>query len=119
METGVIFDIKKYAIHDGPGIRTTVFFKGCPLSCWWCHNPEGLTMSTQRLYIKERCIGCGECIKCRTCAQACPSEAIEFIGKTSTVDDVVRKIERDIIFYDESNGGVTFSGGEPLMQPGF
>ena len=142
METGVIFNIKKYAIHDGPGIRTTVFFKGCPLSCWWCHNPEGLTMPTQRLYIKERCIGCGECIKvcpqeanslssrgvitdqskcikCRTCAQACPSEAIEFIGKTSTVDDVVRKIGRDIIFYDESNGGVTFSGGEPLMQPGF
>ena len=62
MQTGKIFDIKKYAIHDGPGIRTTIFFKGCPLSCWWCHNPEGIAPITQRLYRQERCIGCGLCV---------------------------------------------------------
>jgi pyruvate formate lyase activating enzyme len=141
-KNGIIFDIKKYAIHDGPGIRTTVFFKGCPLSCWWCHNPEGLAMSAQIIYHKDRCIGCGECINvcpesaivlspsgvitdqskcihCGTCAETCPAEARELIGKVVTVDDVVGEIRKDILFYDESGGGVTFSGGEPLMQPDF
>jgi pyruvate formate lyase activating enzyme len=140
--TGVIFDIKKYAIHDGPGIRTTVFFKGCPLACRWCHNPEGMSAAIQRIYRKDRCIGCGECIErcprqaihataegvlvdlskcdfCRSCANNCPSEAVEFVGCSVTVADVVRQIEKDIVFYDESKGGVTFSGGEPLMQPEF
>jgi len=139
---GMIFDIKKYAIHDGPGIRTTVFFKGCPLNCWWCHNPEGLAMPAHRLYHRDRCIGCGECIDacpevaitlspsgvmtdlarcthCGTCAETCPAEAHELIGRVMTVDDIVREIEQDILFYDESGGGVTFSGGEPLMQPEF
>ena len=142
MQTGEIFDIKKYAIHDGPGIRTTVFFKGCPLSCWWCHNPESLSKASHRLYRGERCIGCRECLAacrngairefsgqlqwaaedcsfCRSCADACPSEAVEFIGKSMTVDEVVAEISKDALFYDQSRGGVTFSGGEPLMQPEF
>jgi pyruvate formate lyase activating enzyme len=140
--TGEIFDIKKYAIHDGPGIRTTVFFKGCPLSCWWCHNPESLSTATHRLYRPERCIGCRECLTacsngairqfegqlqwsaadcryCETCATVCPAEAVEFIGKTMTVDEVVADITKDTLFYDQSGGGVTISGGEPLMQPSF
>jgi pyruvate formate lyase activating enzyme len=142
MATGIVFDIKKYAIHDGPGIRTTVFFKGCPLACRWCHNPEGMAAAAQRIYHKERCIGCGECIQicprkalrrsaegiiadlpkcdlCRACADHCPSEAVEFIGQNVTVAEVVRQIEKDVAFYDQSKGGVTFSGGEPLMQPEF
>ena len=142
MATGVIFDIKKYAIHDGPGIRTTVFFKGCPLACCWCHNPEGITTASERIYRQERCIGCGECIQicpqkviipsqagvisdsakcdlCRTCAEHCPSEAVEFIGQKVTVAEVVEQIQKDVAFYDESGGGITLSGGEPLMQPEF
>jgi pyruvate formate lyase activating enzyme len=142
MQTGKIFDIKKFALHDGPGIRTTVFFKGCPLSCWWCHNPESITRETQRLYRRDRCIGCRACedacpegaiqasaagplwnsSKCRfcgTCARICPSEAVELVGKTMTVDEVVAEFTKDTVFYDESSGGVTFSGGEPLMQPAF
>jgi pyruvate formate lyase activating enzyme len=142
MATGVIFDIKKYAIHDGPGIRTTVFFKGCPLACRWCHNPEGITIESERIYRQGRCIGCGECIQicpqklivqtargvvsdsekcdlCRTCADQCPSEAVEFVGQKVTVTEVIGQIEKDIAFYDESGGGITLSGGEPLMQPEF
>jgi pyruvate formate lyase activating enzyme len=106
MAEGTIFDIKKYAIHDGPGIRSTVFFKGCPLACRWCHNPEGITVASQRIYRQERCIGCGECIQicphavvtqtaegivsdpekcdlCQTCADHCPSEAVEFVRPKS------------------------------------
>lgn len=142
MVTGVVFDIKKFAIHDGPGIRTTVFFKGCPLACRWCHNPEGLSIAEQHIHRKERCIGCGDCVqlcphnaieisnngfrwddkscvRCKTCVQTCPAEAHEFIGQTVTIDEVVEEIKKDIIFYDESRGGVTFSGGEPLMQAQF
>jgi pyruvate formate lyase activating enzyme len=142
MQTGEIFDIKKFAIHDGPGIRTTVFFKGCPLSCWWCHNPESLGTAPQRLYHRERCIGCQECLAacsngairvfdgqllwtaencrcCRSCERACPAEAVEFVGRTMTVDQVVAEITKDTLFYDQSDGGVTISGGEPLMQPSF
>lgn len=142
MTAGVIFDIKKYAIHDGPGIRTTVFFKGCPLACSWCHNPEGMAATTQRIYRAERCIGCGECIQicsrkairrtaagmiadpskcelCRACADHCPAEAVEFVGRQVKVAEVIGQIEKDLAFYDASKGGVTFSGGEPLMQPEF
>jgi pyruvate formate lyase activating enzyme len=88
--TGIIFDIKKYAIHDGPGIRTTVFFKGCPMQCWWCHNPESREMNPQRTVNST-------------------------IGKTMSVAEVMNEINKDVVFYDESAGGVTFSGGEPLM----
>jgi pyruvate formate lyase activating enzyme len=142
MTAGVIFDIKKYAIHDGPGIRTTVFFKGCPLACRWCHNPEGISVASQRIYRKERCVSCGECIQvcpqevmsqtsdgiirdsarcdlCQTCAEHCPSEAVEFVGHKVTVAEVMQQIEKDTAFYDQSGGGVTLSGGEPLMQPDF
>ncbi len=99
---GTIFRIKKYALHDGPGIRTTVFFKGCPLNCWWCHNPEGLKLEPQ------------------TMDPVHPTTAgKQTIGKAVTVEEVLAEIERDIIFYDESGGGVTFSGGEPLLQAPF
>jgi pyruvate formate lyase activating enzyme len=142
MVTGEIFDIKKYAIHDGPGIRTTVFFKGCPLTCWWCHNPEGIKRGTERLYRKDRCIGCQLCIQscphkaiarstdrpqwvpydcqyCQTCSRICPTEAVLFVGKIMSVAEVIAEIARDTVFFDESDGGVTISGGEPLMQPQF
>jgi pyruvate formate lyase activating enzyme len=156
MHTGIIFDLKKYSINDGPGIRTTVFLSGCPLKCQWCHNPESQSFTPELLYRAGRCLGCGECIvtcpegaislesdvsrrltlesretfdsvitdrskcmRCQTCIAACYSGAREFSGKEMTVDEVMAQIEREIPFYDESGGGVTFSGGEPLMQPGF
>jgi len=139
---GLIFDIKRYAVHDGPGIRTTVFLKGCPLTCLWCHNPEGISKESELMWSKERCIHCktcqnaclqgaltfsddalhinkNTCTLCTTCADVCPSQALEVIGKEMTVTQVIKEIEKDTIFYDESKGGVTFSGGEPLMQPDF
>ena len=142
MSHGVIFDIKRYAIHDGPGIRTTVFLKGCPLKCYWCHNPEGQQSSSQRMYHAQRCIGCGECRahcpsgaisaseqgpcvdvqtcrRCRTCEDVCPAEAVTFAGRTVDAATVLAEVVKDIPFYDDSEGGVTFSGGEPLMQPAF
>ncbi len=101
METqGVIFDIKKYALHDGPGIRTTVFLKGCPLNCWWCHNPEGQNLEPEIIWKNQ-------------------NTQKEIIGRKVSVEEVMVEIKKDLIFYDESNGGVTFSGGEPLMQPAF
>lgn len=107
--SGIIFDIKRYAIHDGPGIRTTVFFKGCPLDCWWCHNPEGRLEKPETICIKTRRAGSGKSF----------IEKNEKFGRIVSVDEVVAEIEKDIIFYDQSGGGVTFSGGEPLMQPEF
>jgi len=139
---GIIFDIKRYAIHDGPGIRTTVFFKGCPLACPWCHNPEGIEPSPQVVYRKSKCIGCLECVDacpekalsagpdgiitddalcnlCGTCVKVCPAAARELVGENKTVESLMDIIRKDVPFFDTSGGGVTFSGGEPLMQAEF
>ena len=106
-KSGFIFDIKKFAIHDGPGIRTTVFFKGCSMNCWWCHNPE--SQNTEPELIQKK--GNKKDIH--------SSESQEIIGREITTDEVMEEIEKDMIFYKESNGGVTFSGGEALHQPEF
>ncbi|MGD8412875.1 MAG: glycyl-radical enzyme activating protein [Candidatus Latescibacterota bacterium] len=142
MTTGIIFDIKRFAIHDGPGIRTTVFLKGCPLSCWWCHNPESQAtrpVIVQRPHICVRCGTCvdacpqsarsltpdgvhrdaGRCTVCGTCVDACPAGAVERVGRSVGVEEVMDEIKRDTPFFDQSGGGVTFSGGEPLSQPAF
>jgi len=143
MKTGLIFDIKRYAIHDGPGIRTTVFFKGCPLHCPWCHNPEGLDLNPELSFNESRCLKeCTECIRicpkdalsrlernisidrkkcdlCGNCIPVCPTQALEIIGRELSVEEVMREIEKDRVFYEESKGGVTFSGGEPLAQLAF
>jgi pyruvate formate lyase activating enzyme len=129
---GGVFNIMRFSTHDGPGIRTTVFFKGCPLSCWWCHNPESQRFQPDVLYFEERCRHCGDCLatcpegvtdfgcrRCSVCAEACQSEARQVAGKRMTADEVVREVERDLIFFEESGGGVTLSGGEPVAQPRF
>jgi pyruvate formate lyase activating enzyme len=143
MMTGVLFDIKRYALHDGPGIRTTVFFKGCPLRCVWCHNPEGQAPFQELLVNPSRCLAdchlCLECCpeaavsksghllrldrrKCSTCgacAEVCPTEAIILAGRQLTPAQAAAEIFRDEAFHRQSGGGVTFSGGEPLMQASF
>lgn len=139
---GIVFDIKRYATDDGPGIRTTVFLKGCPLRCWWCHNPEGQVSKPELMYRKNKCLGCFKCSEacpikalthqgekltidrrlcdlCGECAETCPTGALEFSGKITSLAEVTKEIEKDKAFYDESDGGVTFSGGEPLMQLDF
>lgn len=139
MASSIIMNIQKYSIHDGPGIRTTVFLKGCPLNCWWCHNPESQKLSPQIMFFKEKCKGCGSCLKrcpqksieflegypitdeskctlCGKCSDFCPNNARELVGKEITVKDLMKEIIKDEAFYDESNGGVTFSGGEPLVH---
>lgn len=141
---GTIFDIKRFAIHDGPGIRTTIFFKGCPLNCLWCHNPEGIESRFELMPSPGRCAAdCAECLKvcptvlaknnghvvlqravrgdalCSRAADACVYDALRLVGKRTTVDDVVAEVEKDQIFYEQSGGGITFSGGEPLLQPAF
>ncbi len=140
--SGLIFDIRRYSIHDGPGIRTTVFFKGCPLSCKWCHNPEGISFHKELMFHPQRCILCDDCLpacpqqaifrqnqqiiidraKCNVsekCAIVCPTEALRIVGIQMTVNEVMMILEKDEAFYSQSNGGVTFSGGEPLAQPLF
>ncbi len=106
---GVIFDIKKYSIHDGPGIRTTVFLKGCPLSCWWCHNPESQHPEPETMALSRR----------EMLADSASGRTDATVGRVTTVDEVIREIEKDAPFYDTSSGGATFSGGEPLAQSDF
>ncbi|HSJ53521.1 MAG TPA: glycyl-radical enzyme activating protein, partial [Anaerolineae bacterium] len=139
---GTVLDIQRCSIHDGPGIRTTVFFKGCPLSCWWCHNPESQAANREIVARQERCLGCRacedacprgavqfsgggpaidreRCTLCGACTNACHAEALEIVGREMGAAEVLSEIEKDVAFFDESGGGVTFSGGEPLSQPGF
>lgn len=115
---GLIFNIQKYSLHDGPGIRTTVFFKGCPLNCQWCHNPESIRTDSEKTYNKKKCIKCNSCDDFSN-ALPCPTNALEDVGKYYTAEDLLKEIEMDIIFFEKSNGGVTFSGGEPLLQSEF
>jgi len=132
----------KYSIHDGPGIRTTVFFKGCPLNCLWCHNPESQRFDQELMYRPDRCIGCGKCLEicpsgatlfkegklsyhrkqcvaCGECCAVCYAGARELVAKTMSVKEVMKEIEKDVIFYDESGGGVTFPVEKPLCSPNF
>ena len=117
---GRIFDIQRFSVHDGPGIRTTVFMKGCPLRCKWCHNPEGLSPDPQLQFFEEKCIGCNEC-KSRTHpsdAERCPAGALSVCGRTVDEYEILTEIKKDRIFYARE-GGVTFSGGECLLQADF
>ena len=142
---GKIFDIKKFAIHDGPGIRTTLFLKGCPLNCIWCHNPEGISSSMNLWFFNSKCIGCGSCIascpknalsrdnpeessiiidhqkcdKCGICTEVCPTKAISFDGWEIDVDEAVKNLLQDRLFYEKSGGGITLSGGDPMFQHEF
>jgi pyruvate formate lyase activating enzyme len=139
MHESLIFDIKRYAINDGPGIRVVIFFKGCNLHCAWCHNPESISSKVEKMYAPAKCIKCGSCVDacpehaitmtstgvvtdpdlckiCGKCADVCPTKAIEMSGKTMTVPEILDIIEKERIFFDQSGGGVTFSGGEPLIH---
>lgn len=142
MESGLVFDIKRFAVNDGPGIRVTVFFKGCPLRCAWCHNPESISPKIERLYTKEKCIGCKACVEAcpqkalqlskdgividtklcdlaGNCAEVCPTKATEISGKRLLVSEVMETVLKDQLIMDQSGGGVTFSGGEPMLQGDF
>lgn len=125
---GVIFDIKEFSLHDGPGARTTVFLKGCPLRCVWCHNPEGLSPKKQLLVKTKLCTGCGKCKQrcnhpdCREfdrCIHICPNGLISVSGCDITSEELAERLMKDAEFYKQNGGGITFSGGEPLMQPEF
>lgn len=142
MKKGTIFNIQKMSIHDGPGIRTTVFFKGCPLNCLWCSNPESQKVEKEVACFQSRCVTCGycaevcpkglieaqppfeitnreECDLCEICVKECCTNAKKVVGEDYTVDELLKEIMKDKSFYDSSGGGVTFSGGEPLMQSAF
>ena len=140
--TGLVFDIQKFSIHDGPGIRTTVFLKGCPLRCAWCHNPESKDTGIELSFLPDKCINCGYCFRvcpngchimdggrhvllrdrcevCGKCTEECYAQALELVGKEMTIDEVITEVLKDKPFYDTSGGGMTISGGEPLAQAGF
>jgi pyruvate formate lyase activating enzyme len=138
---GVLFNIQRYSLHDGPGIRTIPFFKGCPLSCKWCSNPESQHPQPELIFKKNDCIRCGKCIavckqqalsvnntffvdrerciQCGACTQVCPTQALEMKGKRMTIADVMRELQKEENLYRRSGGGITLSGGEPLAQPEF
>ena len=139
---GTILRIQRMSTEDGPGIRSTVFFKGCPLSCLWCHNPESISPAPQLHWEKARCIGCASCVaacaagalaaapsgiridrlkctSCGDCTRACPSTALAFYGKSMGLDDLVAEVLKDRVYFEKSGGGVTLSGGEPTLQAGF
>jgi len=140
--TGTVFNVQRYSVHDGSGIRTTAFLKGCPLACSWCHNPEGIEPSREILVLADRCVGCLACVEacpqpavdrpdgkpwtnraicriCGRCVAACARGARKLVGREVTVEGLAQELERDRPFYEESGGGVTLSGGEPLMQADF
>jgi len=142
MRSPLVFDIKRYSINDGPGIRATIFFKGCPLNCQWCHNPESISPKVQKLFTAAKCIGCGECCRvcpvgacsltaegvvtdgdlctlCGKCAEVCPTLATEMSGRYYSIEELLEVVEKERPFFDQSGGGVTFSGGEPLLYPDF
>ena len=128
MTEGIIFDIKEFAVHDGPGIRVTVFFKGCPLRCNWCHNPEGLSFEPELIIKKSQCINCGRCLReceheiCKQfgrCLKACPKGLISIAGRKVRSDELAYELMRYKDFLEMNGGGVTLSGGEPLAQPDF
>ncbi len=134
----VVFDIKRFAVHDGPGIRSTLFLKGCPLNCKWCHNPEGISGGEMLWYFPNQCLKCGDCVPvcpegaleledeivinrkkctlCGHCTETCPTGALHILGREMSVDEIEEELLRDRIFYEESGGGITLSGGEPLAQ---
>ena len=141
-ETAVVFDIEKFAVHDGPGIRTVVFIKGCPLRCVWCHNPESQSFEPELVFKSEKCMLCGrcaavcpqkchvfensrhelrrdKCVRCGRCAEECPAEALKLAGRKLSVAEVMSEVLRDRAFYENSGGGLTLSGGEPLCRPAF
>ena len=136
-----IFNIQRFSVDDGPGIRTTVFFKGCPLSCIWCHNPESHSIEPELMYDYKKCISCSgcasvcnnqvhsfddegihkvnhaACVACGNCVSACPSRALEIAGYDKALTEILQEVISDKAFYDQSGGGITLSGGEPLYQP--
>ncbi|MGB9893751.1 MAG: glycyl-radical enzyme activating protein [Candidatus Saccharicenans sp.] len=140
---GYIFDLKRYAVHDGPGIRVNIFLKGCPLHCLWCHNPEGVSFQPELMLLPNRCARCGDCVRacafdvlsqnsageviadrskcnlCQDCVRVCQREAIAIVGHEVSVEELVAEAEKDRIFFDQSGGGVTLTGGEPLAQAAF
>ena len=142
ISSGMVFDIQRCSIHDGPGVRTTAFLKGCPLHCSWCHNPEGIDPAAELMITADRCLVChactevcpigdrgaapagqpwnrNACVGCGSCVDVCPADARELMGREYGVEELVDRVERDRVFFEVSGGGVTFSGGEPLHQPDF
>ncbi|MBC8224921.1 glycyl-radical enzyme activating protein [Candidatus Bathyarchaeota archaeon] len=139
-ESGIVFDVKHFAVHDGPGIRTTIFLKGCPLRCLWCHSPESQSPRPEVAYYPNLCIGCGACVEAcpngaqtlgtpkilrelctgvGRCAEECYAGATIIHGREASVEEVLEEVDKDRLLYETSGGGVTLSGGEPTMQPGF